>query len=140
MSIKDITPEQNLVTLLTGHVSVGKTSKAVPVYRRGSIPTTNNAEDFIVVEQNGGVQTYTEHFESLTGFLMVSYYTKLNSDGTIRYSRIDKIMDQIETACVDVADAKYFYELQRSNPVTPPTANQDVGYSYVRVNIRWHTK
>lgn len=140
MKITDITPEKSLATLFKGQILVGTAHKVVPVFRAGEVPTDNEAEDFIIVEQNGTPRVYTHGMEVLSGYVMASYYTKLKADGTIRYARIDKILDQMQTVCADATDSKYFYELDRKNLVTTPTANYRMGYSYMRVNIHWHTK
>ena len=140
MKLSSITPEENLVTLLTGQILVGKAHTQVPVFRGGDVPTTNNAEDFIIVEQNGNTRSFTTTVDVLSGYLMVTYYTKLNANGTIRYTRVNKILDQMETTCSNKYDAKFFFELDRNNLVTNPTANQGIGYSVMRVNVHWHTK
>lgn len=140
MILTSITPEQNLTTLLTESVYVGSQGNPVKVYRQGDVPTSNKEEDFIIVSQNGNPRTYTDGIDVISGYAIVSYYTKLKSDGTIRYSRIDKVLDQIESICERASDEKYFYELDRRELVTTPTANQNIGYSYMRVNVYWHTK
>lgn len=140
MNIADITPDEELKSLLDGKVAVDEVQTVVPVYRDGERPSSSWPEDFLEVSFNGNVRSQTKPLGCVRGTVMVSYFTKLKPSGEIRHSRINKVLSQFEAIVRGAVGDKFFYDITPNDFVTPPTASRSTGYSFMYLNVEWHTK
>lgn len=135
--MSSIHPDRELRDFLADKIMAGKT--AVTVYSDWERPTNKLPDDFIVVYMNGNISgpgTKTNYAE---GALSISLYCKLNSDGSIKGNRIDKILSQFESLVDRKVTENYFFYYEADRYITPPTPNQTSGYSIVTLNLMWHT-
>ena len=137
-----IKPDIELRDLLQGRVTVvrsaGKT-EPVTVYSDWERPTNKLPDDFIVIYINGNVSGVGSRVDFAQGYLMVSLYCKLNDDGSVKKSRVAKLLEQFEELVDKAKTEHYFYELEMERYITPTTPNQTSGYSTTTLNLRWHT-
>lgn len=140
MNIADINPDEELKDLLTGQIRVGSRHTVVPVYRDGEIPSESWPEDLLTVDFGGNIRSRTKPMGCLRGTVMVSYLTKLSPSGEVRYSRVKKVLEQFETIVRGAVTEKFFYDVYADDFITPPTASRSTGYSFMHLNVNWHTK
>lgn len=137
MRASEINADKELLGLLTGRVSVPKGE--VTVYCYGERPTTENSNDFIEISYNGGVESITDALGVLRGYLMITLYSKLRSDGTVKSERVRKILAQFEDLVNRQQTEHYYYKYDLGNFVTPTTADLSIGYSITVFNVQWRT-
>ena len=100
MHASHINPDTELKALLDGQITVGmsggKTEK-VTVYSDWERPTNGLPADFIVIYVNGNIEGVGAKVDYASGYLLVSLYSKLNDDGSVKANRVKKILEQFDT-------------------------------------------
>lgn len=138
----DIEPDSDLRNFLQGKIIVGLAgggTKRVAVYSDWERPTNELPSDFIVIYMNGDVEGVTKDSGFARGYLMVSLYSKMNDDGSVKRNRIKKILAQFDELIENHCTENYFYEYDTPRFITPTTPNQTSGYSTTTLNLKWHT-
>ena len=143
MHASHINPDTELKALLDGQITVGmsggKTEK-VTVYSDWERPTNGLPADFIVIYVNGNIEGVGAKVDYASGYLLVSLYSKLNADGSVKANRVTTILDQFDTAAEGDSTEHYFYRYDMDRFSTPTSPNQTSGYPASSLNLRWHTK
>jgi flavin-dependent dehydrogenase len=136
-----IQPDIELRDYLKGKVVVGNppTAQAVTVYADWERPTNELPTDFIVIFINGDIGGVGMDTPFARGYLMVSLYCKLNDDGSVKKSRVSKILEQFDTLLEKQLTENYHFEYDAERYITPTTPNQSSGYSVTTLNLRWTT-
>ncbi len=137
-----IQPSSELREFLSGKVVVGNpdgTTSAVEVYDDWERPTNALPADFLVIYINGEPEGVGMRADFARGNLIVSLYSKMNDDGSIKANRIKRILEQFDTLVEKKQTAHYYFEYEASRFITPTTPNQSSGYSVTSLNLRWHT-
>lgn len=138
-----IQPDIELRDALIGNISVGLPGgemAPVTVYGDWERPTNELPDDFLTVYNNGDPEGVGMDTRFARGYLMVSLYCKLNSDGTIKKNRVKKLLEQFEEIIDKKATTNYYYEYDAQRFITPTTPNMTSGYSVTTLNLKWHTK
>lgn len=138
----DIHPDEELRDYLKGKITVGLAgggTKKVPVYGDWERPTNELENDFIVIFTNGDIAGVGMDTPYAEGFLMVSLYSKMNDDGSVKKLRISKILGQFDELIEKRLTTNYYYEYDSRRFITPTTPNATTGYSVTTLNLRWHT-
>jgi len=141
--ISSIQPDVELRDFLQNKIRVGLPgggSQMVTVYGDWERPTNEVPSDFLVVMLNGdigGVGMDTNYAE---GFIMVSLYSKMNDDGSIKKNRVSKLLAQFEELVERRLTEHYFYKYTSPRFITPTTPNITSGYSVTTLNLAWHTR
>jgi len=138
----DIHPDEELRDYLQNMISVGLSggsSQKVPVYGDWERSTNNPPSDFIVIYLNGDIDSVGMNVEYAEGYLMVSIYSKLNDDGSVKKNRVSKILAQFDELIEKKATKNYFYRYDHLRFITPTTPNISSGYSVTTLNLKWHT-
>lgn len=137
-----IQPDVELRDFLQNKVRVGLAgggSQMVTVYGDWERPTNEVPSDFMVVYINGdigGVGMKTDYAE---GYVMVSLYSKMNDDGSVKKARIQKILAQFDELVEGVKTQHYLFRYAAPRFITPTTPNITSGYSVTTLNLWWHT-
>lgn len=141
MKPSSIQPDVELKSLLSGNIVVGsgETAQPVTVYSDWERPTNDLPDDFVVVYINGDVNGVGMDTPFARGYIMVNLYCKLNDDGSVKKSRVNKILSQFDTLLEKTTSTNYFYEYDSERFITPTTPNQASGYSITTLNLRWTT-
>lgn len=141
--ISSIQPDVELRDFLQNKIRVGLAgggSQMVTVYGDWERPTNDVPSDFLVVMLNGdigGVGMDTHYAE---GYIMVSLYSKMNDDGSVRKQRVSKILAQFDELIERLLTEHYFYKYTSPRFITPTTPNITSGYSITTLNLYWHTR
>lgn len=139
MTVEELNPDVALKALLDGKVTVDADAKIVKVYAQGEQPNVGVDGDYITVLNNGVIRSLTNPMGLFEGKLALSIHCKLNSNRTIKLNRIRKLVAQ----CVRLAEGKtsqgFFFRLDPTNVITPPTPNDTTGYATTALNVAWHT-
>lgn len=138
----DIHPDTELRDFLEGQIHVGLPnggSKDVVVYGDWEKPTNDVPDDFLIIMINGNAGGLGMHINYAEGYLMVSLYCKLNDDGTVKKSRVAKILEQFEALVENRQTEHFFYRYEHQQFITPTTPNITSGYSITTLNLIWHT-
>lgn len=141
--ISSIHPDEELRDYLQNKIRVGLAgggSQMVTVYGDWERPTNEVPSDFLVVMLNGdigGVGMDTHYAE---GYIMVSLYSKMNDDGSVKKKRVDKILAQFDDLIEKLLTEHYFYRYAPQRFITPTTPNITSGYSVTTLNLYWHTR
>lgn len=141
--ISSIHPDEELRDYLQNKIRVGLAgggSQMVTVYGDWERPTNEVPSDFLVVMLNGdigGVGMDTHYAE---GYIMVSLYSKMNDDGSVKKKRVDKILAQFDDLIEKLLTEHYFYRYAPLRFITPTTPNITSGYSVTTLNLYWHTR
>lgn len=138
----DIHPDVDLRNFLQGRISVGTTgggTKSVPVYGDWERDTNNPPSDFVVIFMNGDIESVGMNVDFAEGHIMVSLYSKMNNDGSVKKNRISKILAQFDELIEGVSTGDYFYKYDHQRFITPTTPNANTGYSVTTLNLKWHT-
>lgn len=136
-----IQPDIELRDYLKGQIFVGTApnAKAVTVYADWERPTNEVPTDFIVIFINGDIGGVGMDTPFARGYIMVSLYCKLNDDGSVKKSRVSKILEQFDTLIEKKLTENYHFEYDAERYITPTTPNQSSGYSVTTLNLRWTT-
>lgn len=137
-----IQPDVELKSLLTNQITVGLAgggTRKVTIYSDWERPTNGVPDDFIVIYLNGDVGGFGMDIPFARGYLMVSLYSKLNDDGSVKKNRIKKILAQLEALLDKRITEHYYYEYDAQRFITPTTPNQSSGYSVTSLNLKWTT-
>lgn len=137
-----IQPDVELKSLLTNQITVGLAgggTRKVTIYSDWERPTNGVPDDFIVIYLNGDVGGFGMDIPFARGYLMVSLYSKLNDDGSVKKNRIKKILAQFEALIDKRITEHYYYEYDAQRFITPTTPNQSSGYSVTSLNLKWTT-
>ena len=138
----DIKPDVELRDAIQGQVRVGLSgggSKIVPVYGDWERPTNELPDDFIVVLINGNPEGVSMDTRFAKGYIMVSLYSKLNDDSSVKKNRVQKILAQFDEAVEGLVTDHYHFEYDAKRFITPTTPNFTSGYSLTTLNLRWAT-
>ena len=134
-----IQPDVELRDYLTGQITVGEDSSPVRVYSDWERPTNQLPTDFVVIYINGDIEGAGMDTNYAKGSLMVSLYCKLNDDGSVKKSRVRKILEKFDLLVEKAITENYHFEYDASRFITPTTPNQTSGYSVTSLNLRWTT-
>lgn len=137
-----IQPDSELRDFLQGQIRVGLAgggSRIVAVYGDWERPTNEVPDDFLVIMNNGDVGGVGMDTDYAEGYLMVSLYSKLNDDGSVKKNRVQKILRQFDDLIEKLITDNYYYRYDTSRFITPTTPNVTSGYSVTNLNLRWHT-
>lgn len=142
MTLADLTPDVALAALLDGKVEVqtSATSKyAIKAYEQAKMPNKGLADEFLTVQNNGVITSWTNPIGQFDGNLALTLYCKANADGTAKTARLKQMISQ----CVELVDRKrsqdFFFRLDPTNVIMPPTVNLTTGYATTVINVAWHT-
>lgn len=137
MTISELTPDFALKALLNGKVKAS--GKALKVYAQGEMPNVGVADDYITILHNGVITSLTNPMGLYKGNLALSVNCTLNSNRTIKLP----LMRRLVAKCVELVDRKssqgFFFSLDPSNVITPPTPNDTTGYATTTLNVAWYT-
>lgn len=142
MTIEQIARGEALKALLNGNVTVDADAKIVNVYAQGEQPNIGVDNDFIQIINLGAVPAKTEPIcptSIFIGNLALSVCCKLNSNRTIKLSRMDKILEQCKNLINQKSYGGAVFKFDPTNVITPPTPNDTTGYATTRLNVAWHT-
>ena len=142
MRPSSIQPDVELRDFLDGRITVGNSDGSlspVKVYGDWERPTNDVPNDFIVIFLNGNVIGVSMDTPFAKGYVMISLYSRLNNDGSVKKSRIKKILDQFEILIEKHLTQNYHFEYEASRFITPTTPNVTSGYSVTTLNLRWTT-
>lgn len=137
--VAEITADDELKASLVGNIFAG-TAKALPIYKTGEKPTKLPVKDYIEIQYNGAIKSSTVPIGYFSGNLMATLFCPLGEDEAIRYTRVNKIISQMEDAINLSSSSKYSFLLNIKTPITPTTANVYSGYSITVLNVSWHSK
>ena len=142
MTLAELTPDVALAALLNEKVEVqtSATSKyAIKAYEQAKMPNKGLADEFLTVQSNGVISSWTNPIGQFNGNLALTLYCKANADGTAKTARLKQMIGQ----CVELVDRKsshgFFFKLDPTNVITPPTVNLTTGYATTVINVTWHT-
>lgn len=142
MTLAELTPDVALAALLNEKVEVqtSATSKyAIKVYEQAKMPNKGLSDEFLTVQSNGVINSWTNPIGQFNGNLALTLYCKSNADGTAKTARIKQMIGQ----CAELVDRKssqgFFFSLDPTNVITPPTVNLTTGYATTVINVAWHT-
>lgn len=142
MTLAELTPDTALAALLDGKVEV-QTSEteryAVRAYEQAKMPNKGLADEFITIQNNGVITSRTKPFGLYFGNLALTIYCRSNSDGTAKTRRLQQMVAQCETIVNCKSSGGFFFELDATNVITPPTVNLTTGYATTILNVAWHT-
>lgn len=142
ITISELQPDEELKALLDGNVSIDISSKEVriaKVYRQGERPNTEFGDEFIEILHNGTIRAMTKPMGVYRGNLAVILYCKSQSDGTVKFGRINSMLSQVESLVSDKRSGKFFFKTNPANVITPISHNSSTGYTTLTLNIEWHT-
>ncbi len=139
MTLAELTPDTALAALLDGKVTVDDDAKIVKVYAQGEQPNVDVAKDYISVINNGVIISRTKPIGLFTGNLALSVNCKVNNDNSIKLSRMRKLVAQCERIVNGKVSDGFFFELDATNVITPPTVNLTTGYATTILNVAWRT-
>lgn len=142
MAPSSIQPDVALAEYLRGRIFVNLgdgTSTTVAVYSDWERPTNQLPADFIVVYLNGNIGGVGMDTPFARGYIMVGLYCKMNDDGSVKKSRVQKILEQFDGLIEKLVVGSYHYEYDPQRFITPTTPNQTSGYSLTNLNLRWTT-
>lgn len=132
-----VRPDAALSEFLTGKVLVKDTE--VSVYSDWQQPTTKVPDVFLTVYQNGSPETISHGVDYASGELCISLYCKLNSDGTVNITKVNRVLAQFDTLVDRKVVGGFYFEYDVQRFITPTTPNQATGYSITTLNMSWHT-
>lgn len=142
MTLADLTPDVALAALLNEKVEVqtSATSKyAIKAYEQAKMPNKGLADEFLTVQSNGVINSWTNPIGQFKGNLALTLYCKANADGTAKTARLKQMVAQ----CGELVDRKtsqgFFFEFDPANVITPTTVNLTTGYATKTLNVAWHT-
>lgn len=142
MKPSSIHPDVELRAFLQGQISVGLPgggTQEVAVYGDWERPTNDLPDDFIVIMMNGNVSGLGMDIDFASGNVIVSLYSKLNNDGSVKKSRVEKILEQFDELIENRNTENYFFKYEPQQFITPTTPNITSGYSITALNLRWNT-
>lgn len=142
MTLAELTPDVALATLLDGKVEVqtSATKKyAIRCYEQAKQPNKGLADEFLTVQNNGVINSRTKPRGLYYGNLALSLLCKANADNTAKTNRLRQMAVQCETLIDGKSSDGFFFELDASNVITPPTVNLTTGYATMMLNVAWHT-
>jgi hypothetical protein len=142
ITLAELHPDKALEALLKGNVSIAisaSESRIAEVYRQGERPNTDLGDEFIDILPNGVVQAMTKPLGVYRGNLAVTLYCKAQSDGTVKFNRINSMLSQVESLVNCKSSGKFFFKITPSNVITPMTYNSATGYTTITINIEWNT-
>lgn len=142
MKPSSIHPDVELRAFLQGKISVGLPgggTQEVTVYGNWERPTNDLPDDFIVIMMNGNVSGLGMDIDFASGNVIVSLYSKLNNDGSVKKSRVEKILEQFDELIENRNTENYFFKYESQQFITPTTPNITSGYSITALNLRWNT-
>lgn len=140
MKPSSIHPDTELRDFLQDQISVGLVgggSRKVAVYGDWERPTNEIPDDFIVIMHNGDIGGVGMDIPFARGYLMVSLYSKLNDDGSVKKNRVDKILAQFDELVEKLVTNHYCYEYSAPQFITHTAPNITSGYSVTTLNLRW---
>ncbi len=139
MNLSELNPDIALKSLLDGKVKVGPDARILEVYAQGMQPNSGVGTDFITILYNGAVSSWTNPIGEFEGNLALMITCRMNSNGTIKQPHMSRIVAQ----CVELVDRKssqgFFFKLDPTNVITPPTPDYTTGYATTALNVAWHT-
>lgn len=137
----EFSADKALAQAMDGNIEVqvsASSVRAVRAYAQAEQPQTGLGEEFIVVTNNGSVQSLTKGGSTPRGYLAVSVYCRSNSDGTAKRRRIDGIIEQVSGYVSGKVHGKFYYEPDWSSMITPVTVDYDSGYAFAVLGVAWH--
>ncbi len=142
MTLADLTPDVALAALLDGKVEVqtSATEKyAIRCYEQAKQPNKGLADEFLTVQSNGAIRSRTKPVGLYRGNIALWINCKANPDNTAKTSR----MRHLAAQCQGLVDGKisqgFFFELDTTNVITPPTVNPTTSYATTILNVTWRT-
>ncbi len=147
MNLSDLTPDTALAALLDGKVEVqtSATNKyAINVYAENAQPQTGLGNEFIRLHSNGNPHPRSKGVDGFglwDGNIAIEILCKSNSDNTIKRNRNNSLIAQVEEVLQrGVASERFFFRLDETNPITPPTPNLNNGYYTTVLNVWWRNR
>jgi len=142
MTIAELTPDTALAALLDGKVEVqtSETEKHfIYAYEQARMPNKGLADEFITIQNNGVITSRTKPFGLYLGNLALTIYCKSYEDGTANINNLHQIVVQCEQIVNGTTSQGFFFELDATNVITPPTVNLTTGYATTILNVAWRT-
>lgn len=142
MKPSSINPDVELRDFLQGKISVGLPGgemQEVAVYGDWERPTNDVPDDFVVIMMNGNVSGLGMNIDYADGHVIVSLYSKLNNDGSVKKNRVKNILAQFDELVENRNTPNYFFKYEIQPFITPTTPNITSGYSITSLNLRWNT-
>lgn len=119
--------------------SAGGGSSEVTIYGDWERPTNEAPDDFVVIYMNGDIGGVGMKADYADGYILVSLYSKLNDDGSVKKNRVQKLLAQFDTSVEGLVTEHYYYKYASPRFITPTTPNATSGYSVTTLNLMWHT-
>lgn len=135
VELRDFLRSQNIRVGLAGGGS-----EIVRVYGDWERSTNDLPNDFIVIYKNGMIGGVGMGVDYADGYIMVSLYSKMNDDGSVKKNRIKKLLAKFDSLIERLATEHYFFRYASDRFITPTTPNQTSGYSVTTLNLMWHTR
>lgn len=135
VELRDFLRAQNIRVGLAGGGS-----EIVRVYGDWERPTNELPNDFIVIYKNGGIGGLGMDVDYADGSIMVSLYSKMNDDGSVKKNRTKKLLEKFDTLIERLITEHYFFRYDSERFITPTTPNITSGYSITTLNLVWHTR
>jgi hypothetical protein len=88
---------------------------------------------------NGNVSGLGMNIDYADGHVIVSLYSKLNNDGSVKKNRVKNILAQFDELVENRNTPNYFFKYEIQPFITPTTPNITSGYSITSLNLRWNT-
>jgi len=142
MTLAELTPDTALAALLDGKVEVqtSKTEKhIIYAYEQARMPNKGLGDEFITVQTNGVITSLTKPFGLYEGNLALTIYSRSYEDGTANINHLRQMTAQCERIVNGASSRGFFFELDATNVITPPTVNLTTGYATTVLNVAWHT-
>ncbi len=141
MTLAELTPDSALAALLNEQVIVytGYESRPIRCYEQAKMPNKGLADEFIAIRTNGVITSRTKPFGLYVGNLALTIYCKSNTDGTAKTNRLRQMVAQCELIVNGKVSDGFFFELDATNVITPPTVNLTTGYATTILNVAWRT-
>lgn len=141
MTLAELTPDVALAALLDEEVIVytGYESRKLKCYPQAKQPNKGLADEFLTVQANGVINSRTKPRGLYYGNLALSLLCKANADNTAKTNRLRQMAAQCELLVDGKSADGFFFELDATNVITPPTVNMTTGYATMMLNVAWHT-
>lgn len=143
MTLAELQPDVALAALLDNEVIVytGYESRNIKCYAQAKMPNKGLADEFLTVQNNGVITSWTNPMGHFSGNLALTLYCKANADGTAKTARLRQMVAQCEGLIRGGREDSrpYWFGFNAANVITPPTVNLMTGYATTVINVAWHT-
>ena len=139
MTIADLQPDIALKVLLDGKVQAEAPSGkmvTLKVFADGEHGNKDADDEYIEILYNGNPDDVTTDRTLWEGNLAVYLRCKMQTNTSVKTSRMRLILKQIEPLVHCVRSQGYFFKFA-PQPITPPQRDYTTGYAYALYNVAW---